>query len=128
MEKLTWDNRLGGLTLSSFKKYYLAAQMKIVRSLFELKDIPSWIQIALYPLKEEVYSDLFYKYNPSSTNIKADNPILTHLLKIWYQVQQSWCLKMGLSPRTPLKQNALIPMTLNNKILNIWYSKVVQRL
>ncbi len=35
---------------------------------------------------------------------------------------------MGLSPKIPLRQNQLIPMTLNNKILDTWHYKGIQHL
>ena len=35
MEKLTWDYSLGGFRLPNLKKYYLAAQMRYISSLFE---------------------------------------------------------------------------------------------
>lgn len=37
-------------------------------------------------------------------------------------------LKVGLDPKTPLKQNYLVPMTLNNLILDQWYQQEIQHL
>lgn len=56
----------------------------------------------------------------------TDNPILKHLIKIWYEVHKPLGLKVGLSPKTPLRQNELIPMTLNDKILDSWHHKGIQ--
>lgn len=128
IEKLTWDHRSGVLRLPSFKKYYLAAQMRFVSSFFEGSEAPNWIQIGLHPLKEKTPSDFIYKHNSATINKKTDNPIFRHLIKIWHEVHKSLGLKMELSPKTPLKQNYLIPMTLNNKILDQWHHKGIQHL
>lgn len=34
---------------------------------------------------------------------------------------------MGLSPKTPLRQNDLMHMTLSNKILDMWYHKEIDK-
>lgn len=123
MRKLTWDYGSGGLRLPSFKDYYLAAS-----SFFQGSDAPSLIQIGLHPLKENIHRDVIYKHNPGTINKRTDNPILRHLIKIWHEVHKSMALKVGLSPKTPLTQNEHIPMTLDNKILDIWHHKGIQHL
>lgn len=128
MVKLTWDYRMGGLRLPSFKKYYLAAQMRFISSFFEGESAPSWIQIGVHTLKEDVFGDFIYKWSPKMISKKTDNPILRHLVKIWWETHGSLGLNVGLSPRTPLRQNGLIPMTLNNKILATWYQKGIHHL
>jgi len=128
MEKLTWDYGSGGLRLPSFKNYYLASQLRFISSFFEGSDAPSWTQIGLHPLNENVCSDFIYKHNSRTVNNRTDNPILRHLIKMWYEVHKSLGLKVGLSPKTPLKQNELLPMTLDNKILDRWHHKGIQRL
>lgn len=102
--------------------------MRFISSFFESNDILSWTQIGLHPLKEKVYSDFIHKHNSRTVIKKTDNPILKHLIKIWYEVHKSLGLEVRLSPKTPLRQNELMPMTLNNKILDIWHHEGIQRL
>ena len=111
MGKLTLDYDSGGLRLPSFKIYYLAAQMRFISSFFEGNDTPSWTQIGLHPLKEKIHTDFFLKHNSGTVNNRTDNPILRHLIKIWNAVHKSLGLKVGLSPKTPLKQNELLTIT-----------------
>ena len=128
MEKLTWDYSLGGFRLPNFKKYYLAAQMQYISSLFDGDAAPSWIQIGLHPLKEGASSDFIYKWNSKTISNGTDNPILKHFIKIWYEVQKNLGLSLRLSPKTPVRQNGLVPMTLNNKILETWHDRGIQHL
>ena len=128
MAKLTWDYGSGGLRLPSFKDYYLAAQMRFISSFFQDSDTPSWVQIGLHPLKEDTHRHFIYKYNPGTIIKRTHNPILRHLINVWYEVHKNMALKVGLSPKTPLTQNELIPMTLDNKILDIWHVKGIHHL
>lgn len=50
----------------------------------------------------------------------TENPILSHLIKIWYEMHKCIGQRFGLSLKSPLKQNQLIPLTVNNKILETW--------
>lgn len=72
MGKLTWDYSSGGLRLPSFKNYYLAAQMRFISSFFEGSDAPSWTQIGLHPLKENIHGDFIYKHNSGTVNNTTD--------------------------------------------------------
>lgn len=59
---------------------------------------------------------------------KTGNPILKHIFTRRYEAHKHLGLKVGLSPKTPLKQNGLVPMTLNNKILETLHLKGIYRL
>ena len=102
--------------------------MWFVSAFFEGDGAPSWIQIRLHPLKEKVFSDFIYKWNPRIVSNKTNNPILRHLIQMWCETHRSLGLKVGLSPKSPLRQNELIPRTLNNKILETWHHKGIQHL
>lgn len=102
--------------------------MRFILSLFEGNDAPSWSQIALQPLKENANGDLMYKYTPGTIKKKTDNPIVKHLVRTWHETHRTLGMKIGLSPKTPLNQNKLIPMTVDNKNLDSWHQKGIQRL
>lgn len=126
--KLTWDYKLGGLRLPSFKKCYLAAQMRLVSFLFEKQSVPPWALIGMYALKEKMPGDFLYKWTPRTITTRTDNPVLAHFMKIWYEVHKCLGLETSLSPKTPLRQNELIPMTLDNRILEVWHQKGIHYL
>lgn len=63
LEKLSWDCKMGGLRLPNLKFYYWAAQMRFLLPLFGQDPAPSWTQIELYDLDEEVKSDVIYKWD-----------------------------------------------------------------
>lgn len=67
------------------------------------------------------FCDFVYKFT------LTDNPILSHLIKLWmiYIVYRSIGERVGLLPISPLKQNRLIPLTVNNKILETWYQNEI---
>jgi len=128
LEKLTWDYSLGGFRLPNFKKYYLVAQMRYILSFFDSDAAPSWIQIGLHPLREGTLSDYIYKWKSKTKSNSTDNPILKHFIKIWYEVKKNLGLNLRLSPKTPLRRNELVPMTLDNKILETWHDGGSQHL
>ena len=114
MGKLMWDYGSGGLRLPSFKTTWQLNEVHFI--LFEDSDASSWTQIGLYPLKDKIHSDFIFKHNSGTVNNWTDNPILRHLIKIWYEVHNDLGLKLRLSPKTPLKQNKLIPIILSGMI------------
>lgn len=128
MEKLTWDYKLGGLRLPNLQKHYLAAQIRLVSFLFERENVPPWVSIGMYALKENVPADFIYKWTPTTISRRTDNPVLTHVIKMWHEVQKNIGLKNIFSPKTSLKQNELIPMSVDNKILETWHQKGIRHL
>ncbi len=98
--------------------------MQLISFLFEKDNFPSWAVIGLYALKGNVPADFIYKLTPGTISTRTDNPVLIHI-KTRHEVRKSLGLKNSLSPKTPLRQNELIPMSLVNKILEVWHQKGV---
>lgn len=82
----------------------------------------------MYALKENTPADFIYKWTPTIISRRTDNPVLIHIIKTWHEVRKNIGLKNIFSPKTPLKQNELIPMSVDNKILEIWYQKGIRHL
>lgn len=88
LEILSWEYKSGGLQLPNFKKYYYAAQMRFILSMFDGESTPSWINIAFHSLRDDTFCDFVYKYNPKMLSKLTDNPILIHLNKLWYDIHK----------------------------------------
>ncbi len=69
------------------KKPHVKAN-SVLLPLFERDSAPSWTQIELYDLDEEVKSNLIYKWNPKSIISKTKNPLTIHLIKSWHEVHK----------------------------------------
>ncbi|KAL7372002.1 hypothetical protein ABVT39_008308 [Epinephelus coioides] len=82
----------------------------------------------MYALKENVPADFIYKWTPTTIFRRTDNPVLTHIIKMWHEVRKKIGLKNIFSPKTPLKQNELIPMSVDNKILETSHQKGIRHL
>lgn len=63
--KLTWDYSLGGLRLPNFQMYYWAVQIRFISFLFETEPAPSWTQMEMLALNDEVGSNIIYKNEQS---------------------------------------------------------------
>lgn len=72
--------------------------------------------------------DFVYKWTPVTIANKTDNPALKHIIKTWYKVRKNIGLENNFSPKTPLKQNELITMSLDNKTLEMWHQKGIHYL
>ncbi len=79
----------------------------------------------MFALKENAPAEFVYKWTPTTISSRTDDPILTHIIKTWYEVLKCIGLENNFSPKTPLKQNRLIPMSLDNKTLETWHQKGV---
>lgn len=95
--------------------------MRFLWSIFEKETSPSWVHVAFHSLKDNSFSKCVYKYNYRTLSRKTDNPILLRLINLWYDVHKTIGKEIRLSPKSPLNQNELIPMTVNNKILETWH-------
>lgn len=102
--------------------------MRLISFLFEGENVPPWVSIGMYALKENTPADFIYKWTPTIISRRTDNPVLIHIIKTWHEVRKNIGLKNIFSPKTPLKQNELIPMSVDNKILEIWYQKGIRHL
>lgn len=81
-----------------------------------------------HALKVNLPDDFIYKWTPRILITRTDNRVLIHIIKIWYEICKSLRLEASLSPKTPLRQNELIPMTLDYRILKMWHQKRIHYL
>lgn len=117
----------GGLKCPNIKWYYWAVQLRSIMFYFSTKDMPHWIEMETQglnlPLPQYLYSDKEKKLQK-----QTKNPILKHMIKIWYDVKKYLNETYSLSQFSPIWGNQLFLAGRADAVFKLWDSKGLKRI
>lgn len=117
----------GGLNCPNIKWYYWAVQLRSIMFYFSTKDLPHWIEMETQglnlPLPQYLYSD-----KEKTLQKQTKNPILKHMIKIWYDVKKYLNETYSLSQFSPIWGNQLLLAERADAVFKLWDSKGLKRI
>ncbi len=112
----------GGLKCPNLLWYYWAAQLRSIMFYFSSSVSPHWTEMESHnltlPLPSYIYSDTVKKLRK-----QTKNPIVRHMLKIWYDVQNYLKDSHSLSQYSPIWGNQFFVPGRADATFKLWESK-----
>ena len=112
----------GGLKCPNLMWYYWAAQLKSIMFYFSTDKLPHWTEMESHglvlPFPSYIYSDTVKRLKK-----QTKNPIVKHMLKIWYDVQKYLKEQHTSSPYSPVWGNRFFVPGRADAAFKLWHSK-----
>lgn len=112
----------GGLKCPNLLWYYWAAQLRSIMFYFSTGESPHWTEMESHnltlPLPSYIYSDTAKKLRK-----QTKNPIVKHMLRVWYDVQKYLKESNSISPYSPIWANQFFVPGRADATFKLWHLK-----